>query len=156
MPNIEFIWCGGFSFGKITDGYEGLKKIVDNPPKNVKFLGIVPRNEMNDMYNMANLLFMPSYNELFPMSILESANSHTPVLLRNLDLYKDILFNKYVKGTNNDEFINEIKKLSENKDYYQKSVEYSKYISEFYDKKHVLDMWKDFYTKVYNECKKLR
>ena len=27
----------------ITDGYKELKAIVDNPPKNVKFLGIIPR-----------------------------------------------------------------------------------------------------------------
>lgn len=149
LPNIEFVWCGGFSFGKITDGYDELKKIVDNPPKNVKFLGIVPRSEMNDMYNMADLLFMPSYNELFPMSILEASNSHTPVLLRDLELYKDILFNKYVKGNNALEFIKEIKKLSTDKDYYNKSVNYSKDISEFYDKDHVLEMWKNFYLKIH-------
>lgn len=158
LPDIQFVWCGGFSFGKITDGYEELKKIVDNPPKNVKFLGIVPRNQMNDMYNMADLLFMPSYNELFPMSILESANSHTPLLLRDLDLYKDILFNKYQKGKTNKDFVLKIKKLKDDKEYYNKSVEYAKYISEFYDKNHVLDMWKDFYLNVnkeYNE-KKIR
>ena len=151
LPDIQFVWCGGFSFGKITDGYEELKKIVDNPPANVKFLGIIPRTEMNDMYNMADLLFMPSYNELFPMSILESANSHTPLLLRDLDLYEDILFHKYVKGKDNKEFTKQIKKLSEDKEYYKKSEEYAKYISEFYDKEHVLNMWKDFYLKIYNK-----
>ena len=151
LPDIQFVWCGGFSFGKITDGYEELKKIVDNPPKNVKFLGIIPRNQMNDMYNMADLLFMPSYNELFPMSILEASNSHTPVLLRDLDLYKDILFNKYIKGTDNKDFVKEIKKLNEDKTYYDKASHFSKDISEFYDKDHVLEMWKDFYLKVYKD-----
>ncbi|HCJ4366158.1 TPA: glycosyltransferase, partial [Listeria innocua] len=44
LPHIQFVWAGGFSFGKITSGYEELKKIYDNPPANVKFIGIVDRS----------------------------------------------------------------------------------------------------------------
>lgn len=25
-PDVQFVWAGGFSFGRITDGYEELKK----------------------------------------------------------------------------------------------------------------------------------
>ncbi len=89
LPEITFVWSGGFSFGRITDGYEELKKIVDNPPENVKFLGIIPREKMNDIYNIADILFMPSYNELFPMAILEAVNLHKPLVLRDLELYED-------------------------------------------------------------------
>ncbi|HOC81076.1 MAG TPA: glycosyltransferase, partial [Bacilli bacterium] len=46
-PEMFFVWAGGFSFGKITDGYKELKEIVDNPPANVKFTGIVKRDKMN-------------------------------------------------------------------------------------------------------------
>lgn len=60
---------------------------MDNPPKNVKFIGIIPRTEMNEIFNMADVLFMPSFSELFPMSILEAVNSSKPVLLRDLELY---------------------------------------------------------------------
>ena len=81
LPDVTFVWCGGFSFGRITDGYDELKKVYENPPKNVIFTGIIKREEMNSMYNMADVLFMPSYNELFPMSILEAINSHKPLLL---------------------------------------------------------------------------
>lgn len=153
LPNIEFVWCGGFSFGKITDGYEELKEIYDNPPKNVKFLGIVPREEMNDMYNMSDLLFMPSYNELFPMSILEAVNSNKPLVLRNLDLYHDILFDKYVMCNNNKEFINSIKKLNEDKSFYNNECKNSKYISEFYSKENILKIWEDFYKEVVRKKK---
>lgn len=27
LPDVQFVWAGGFSFGKITSGYEELKKI---------------------------------------------------------------------------------------------------------------------------------
>lgn len=153
MPDITFIWCGGFSFGKITDGYEELKKIYDNPPKNVKFLGIIPRSEMNDMFNMANVLFMPSYNELFPMSILEAVNSEKPLLLRNLELYKDILFNKYLSGENNADFIKMINELKNNDELNKKYSTFSKEISDYYSKENVLNIWKEFYSKIYDERK---
>ena len=148
MPDTTFVWCGGFSFGRITDGYEELKKIYENPPKNVIFTGIVPREEMNDMYNMADVLFMPSYNELFPMSILEAINSSKPLLLRDLDLYKDILFEKYLKGTNNDEFVSKLTDLKNDKKVYNKYSKLSNEISEFYSKEHVLEIWKDFYQSI--------
>lgn len=151
LPNVTFVWSGGFSFGRITDGYDELKKVIDNPPENVKFLGIIPREEMNDIYNVASVLFMPSYNELFPMAILEAVNLHKPLVLRDLDLYEDILFHKYAVGTNNDEFVETINKLSMIDDEYAKYSNYSKEISEFYSKENVLKIWIEFYDKVHSE-----
>lgn len=143
-----FVWAGGFSFSKITDGYKELKPIVDNPPSNVKFLGIVPRKEMNDIYNMCDVLFMPSLSELFPMAILEAVNSYRPVLLRDLDLYRDILFEKYYRGTNVEEFSNEVNKLANDENYYKQGQENSKYISDFYSKEHVKNIWREYYPRV--------
>lgn len=151
MPDITFVWSGGFSFGRITDGYEELKKVIDNPPANVKFLGIIPRENMNDIYNIANVLFMPSYNELFPMAILEAVNLHKPLLLRNLELYEDILFHKYYAGSNNEEFIDIMKKLKNDPQTYETAQNYAKDISEYYAKENVLKIWIDFYTKVHEE-----
>ncbi|MBQ3253323.1 MAG: glycosyltransferase [Acholeplasmatales bacterium] len=148
----EFVWCGGFSFAKITDGYEELKKIMDNPPSpNIKFLGIIPRTEMNAMFNMADCLFMPSYNELFPMSILEAVSTDTPVVLRDLDLYKDVLFDYYISGTNNEEFSNLINKLQNDKDFYIECQQKSKKLADFYSKDNVANIWKEFYTKIHEE-----
>ena len=151
MPDIRFVWAGGFSFGAITDGHEELKKVMDNPPANVNFVGIVERNEMNNLFNMSNVLFVPSYKELFPMTILESTNCHIPLLLRNLELYEDILFKKYPKGNNNKDFIKELNKLKNDKKYYNEQIKNSEYISDFYTKEHVLEMWKDFYTSIIKE-----
>jgi 1,2-diacylglycerol-3-alpha-glucose alpha-1,2-galactosyltransferase len=151
LPNVTFLWCGGFSFGNITDGYKELKKVVENPPANVKFLGIIPREKMNDMYNVADVLFMPSYNELFPMSILEASNVEIPILLRDLDLYKDILFDNYLIGNNNQEFVSKIKSLTEDKKLYNEYSLKSQNISNFYSKENVLKIWRDFYTGIYNK-----
>lgn len=151
LPNITFLWCGGFSFGKITDGYEKLKKVYENPPKNVRFLGIVPREEMCDILNASDVFFLPSYNELFPMTILEAANVHVPILLRNLELYEDILFRKYASSETIDGFVEWITSLKENPDVLKKYKQYSKEISEYYSKEHVLDMWISFYEEIVKE-----
>ena len=151
LPDIKFIWAGGFSFGAITDGHKELEEVMKNPPKNVNFLGIIPRDEMNDLFNASDLLFVPSYNELFPMTILEACSTDTPLLLRDLELYEDILFKKYLKANNNDEFAKLINKLKDDKKLYKEAVENAKYISSFYCKDNVYKMWKEYYTKLLND-----
>lgn len=151
MPNVNFVWAGGFSFGIISDAYKQLKEYFENPPQNVKFLGIVERDKMNEVYNAADILFMPSYNEMFPMTILEAVNTHKPLVLRNLDLYNDILFKKYNYGENNDDFIKEINKLKSDKNHFERSKEDSIALKDFYSRNHVLKLWEDFYQMVYDE-----
>ncbi|MGH4126106.1 MAG: glycosyltransferase family 4 protein [Clostridium sp.] len=149
MPEVQFVWAGGFSFGNITDGYKELKNQIENAPKNILFTGIVDRDLMNDIYNVSNVLFMPSYNELFPMSILESMNTYTPILLRDLELYEDILFDYYLKEHDNEGFIKAIGKLKNDSSYYEEAKEKAIRGHKFYSRENVLAMWKDFYKKVY-------
>ena len=149
LPEIQFIWAGGFSFGNITDGYKKLKNEMDNSPKNILFTGIVERDLMNDIYNVSDVLFMPSYNELFPMSILEAMNTHTPILLRDLELYEGILFDYYLKEHDNEGFMSAIRKLKDDSGYYNLAKQKAIRGHNFYSKDSVLDMWKTFYKKVW-------
>ncbi|AAK80956.1 1,2-diacylglycerol-3-alpha-glucose alpha-1,2-galactosyltransferase [Clostridium acetobutylicum] len=148
LPDIQFIWAGGFSFGSITEGYEELKKIVKNPPANVKFLGIIDRDKMNSLYNIADLMFLPSYNELFPMSILEALSLKLPVLLRDIDIYNAILFDYYLKGNSVNDFANIIRNLKNDNTIYNKWSENSARCHNFYSKEHVLKQWESFYYKI--------
>ncbi len=149
-PDMEFAWAGGFSFGAITDGYKEISKIMENPPANLKLLGIIPRDEMNEIYNIGDVMFLPSFEELFPMTILEAMCVNIPILLRDLDIYNNILFDFYYRETSVDGFINELVKLRDDPDYYADGVEASKRGNKFYSKEHVVKMWDEFYTKVYN------
>ena len=152
-PEITFVWAGGFSFGAITDGYNELKAIMDNPPENVKFLGIVERSKMNEIFNMADVLFMPSFSELFPMSILEAVNCDKPVLLRDLDLYKDILFDWYLKASDVAGWDEEVRKLKADASYYKAAQEKSAKIATFYSKEHVAKLWREYYPRIYAKWK---
>lgn len=156
LPHIQFLWAGGFSFGSITDGYKELKVIMENPPSNVKFVGIISREEMNDIYNVSDLMFLPSFNELFPMSVLEAMSLKMPILLRDLDIYHNILFDSYLKGKGVKEFIQIIKDIEEDHRLYKKWSEKSWKCHEFYSRDYVLNMWKEFYDSIHAERKKIR
>lgn len=153
LPDVQFVWAGGFSFGAITDGYKELKAIVENPPRNVKFIGIVEREDMNDVYNLANVMFLPSFSELFPMSILEANAIKVPVLLRDLDIYHNILFDYYLKGNNVQEFVKIIDNLRGDENFYKEWSDKSWKCHEFYSEDYVLDLWRKFYDKVYEDMK---
>lgn len=145
LPDVQFIWAGGFSFGKITSGYEELKKVYENPPENVTFLGIIDRALMNECINAADLFFMPSYNELFPMAILEAMSCGVPVLLRDLDLYEEILNGYYAKAKDNTGFKNEIKQFYEDKQYYEKMQASALEGAAYYSEDRLAECWNEFY-----------
>lgn len=148
MPHIKFIWAGGFSFGPITNGYKELKQVMEAPPSNVEFLGIIDRNKMNEIYNMADLMFLPSYEELFPMTVLEAMNCKIPILLRDLDIYPEILFDFYLKGNENKDFIDLITLLSMDRAFYENWSQQSYKGHQFYSREHVLSMWESFYKNI--------
>ena len=148
LPEVEFVWAGGFSFGKMTDGYKELKEAMENPPSNVHFIGLLPRSEMNLVFNIASLFFMPSFDELMPMSILEACCCAKPLLLRDLDLYPGIFFKHYDEAHDVEGFAEEIKKLSSDKDYYAHFVKESEAINAFYSKEHVASLWREYYPRV--------
>ncbi|MGC6768972.1 glycosyltransferase family 4 protein [Enterococcus sp. LJL51] len=144
-PTLQFVWTGGFSFGRMTDGYGVYKQIVEKPPANLYFPGIVPRTEMNSYYNSADLFLLPSYAELFPMSILEAFNCGVPVMLRDLELYAGILEGFYMKAADFDDMNRQLKDrvgLAEKIQIYQeKSIEASKKYSEV----NIVKEWMEFY-----------
>ena len=153
-PDMYFAWAGDFSFGAITDGYKEISRIKENPPPNLKLLGMIPRDDMNEIYNIGDVMFLPSFEELFPMTILEAMCAHIPILLRDLEIYNDILFDFYYRETSVDGFIDELVKLRDDPEYYAAGVEASRRGNEFYSKEHVVKMWDDFYTMVYNSPRK--
>lgn len=145
FPKYQFIWVGGFSFGKITDGYSQLKRVVDNPPANVSFPGIIDRDKMVDYYNLADLFLLPSYNELFPMSVLEAFSCGIPVLLRNLDLYKNIFKSSYASFNNFDGLRRKLNRIARSSEAQVQLRTKSLRIAEYYSEDRLAKIWYRFY-----------
>jgi glycosyltransferase involved in cell wall biosynthesis len=70
------------------------KKVkIKNYDSNVTFLGYFPHEEMADLYNMADVMVLPSETEGVPMVILEALACGTPVIATNVGGIPDIIFN---------------------------------------------------------------
>lgn len=149
-PTIKFMWAGGFSFGKITDGYEHYKQIVENPPKNLQFPGIVAREEMRALNNMTSLFLLPSFSELFPMTILEAASCGTPIMLRDLELYHGILSGQYIQAKDVDEMDKKLKKLQGNLEELQFWKKKANEIASKYSEENLSKVWENFYQEQAN------
>ena len=144
-PQWQFIWAGGFSFGGITAGYEELKKVLSNPPANLKFPGIVDRDQMNNYYNLANVFLLPSFNELFAMSALEAFSAGTPTILRDLDLYKEILAGYYLAAPDRDAMQKKLEQLQSDPKLQQEMINQALEASKRYSKDYVAGLWEKFY-----------
>lgn len=145
-PHIQFVWAGGFSFGKITDGYDRYKKIYDNPPSNLTFTGIIDRSELDKYYNVADVFLLPSYNELFPMCILEAFNTGTPVMLRDLELYHAIIEDDYLKTRDINEMQQALDDISADRSILKKYKDKSKNAAKYYSEENVAKIWFDYYN----------
>lgn len=152
-PEIQFIWVGGFSFGKMTDGYDELKQVVDNPPANLHFPGILDRNQMNDYYNAADLFLLPSYNELFPMSVLEAFNVGLPVMLRELDLYHAIIDGYYQGASDVNEMDRLLTNLSGDSNQLEQLKQKSHAGAAYYSEERLAKIWLDYYTNLVKDRK---
>ena len=148
-PDYQFIWAGGFSFGKITDGYDHFKQLVENPPKNLTFTGIIDREKLVDYLNMADLFLLPSFDELFPMSVLEAFSCGTPVLLRDLDLYRAIIDGYYLAGKDSAEMNEQLRFAATNPEVLARQQELSRKASQQYSEDHLAEIWRDFYQEQY-------
>lgn len=144
-PDIKFIWAGDFSFGRITDGYHELKQVVENPPANLWFPGIVSRDEIAQLNNVANLFLLPSYNELFPMSVLEAFSCGTPVMLRDLDLYHSIIAGDYEAAADVDEMQAKLQELEGDPQRLHELHERAVAASHRYSKDALAKIWYQFY-----------
>ena len=117
--------------------------------------GIVPREELVSYLNIADLFLLPSFDELFPMSVLEAFSCNTPVLLRDLDLYQAIIDGYYMKGKDFTELNAQIKSVVSYPEKLKKYQDLSAQASQEYSEDHLAKIWHDFYMEQYEIGRKL-
>ena len=105
------------------------------------FPGIVTRDQIAELNNIADLFLLPSYNELFPMSVLEAFSCGTPVMLRDLDLYHSIIGGYYQPAKDVNQMQAELVRIAQDPvalaDLKQKSLT----AAQRYSKDHLANEW---------------
>jgi 1,2-diacylglycerol-3-alpha-glucose alpha-1,2-galactosyltransferase len=99
MPDTLFVWVGGFPFGLLTSHYLKMRRMLRNPPNNVRHTGQLRRDEVLAYYAASDAYFHPSHHELGPMAVLEAATHGLPLVLRDLACYRQAFRDGYSAGT---------------------------------------------------------
>ncbi|PMQ00691.1 MAG: glycosyl transferase family 1, partial [Dictyoglomus sp. NZ13-RE01] len=145
----KFFWIGGIPFSFLSSGYSEVKRVQASPPPNLFLPGPQPHEEIYKFYNMADIFFFPSRQELFPMAPIEAASCGLPLLLRNLKEYEDIFFDSYIPSTEED-FVNKIVELAENYDLRMKMSQKAIALANTYDINKIADQTVKVYRNILN------
>lgn len=99
MPDVRFIWVGGFPFGPLTAEYRQMRSLVKNCANNVTHTGQVPRPAVRMYYAAADVYFHPSHQEHAPVAVFEAAAAKLPLVLRDLETYRQLFPGLYMPST---------------------------------------------------------
>lgn len=111
-PDLVFVWAGGRPFGMATEGIRRINERIRTAGEHVTFPGAFELRDMPAIYNAADLLLFPSYQETFGLVPLEAAASGLPVIYRDIPEYLDLYEHPYLKASDTDEFIALTKRMA--------------------------------------------
>ncbi len=132
LPDVHFVWVGGMPFKKLAADSGGMTEAMEHHPKNLRFTGMIKREDVMAYYHAADLFLLPSTQETFGIVIVEAAAAGLPIILRDIDLYRTTFAGGYVAG--NDETFSElIEKFTTDKAYYKHWQEASDSIAKKYN-----------------------
>ena len=121
-----------------------------NNVKNCKYYGYLDENFFNQCLSSAKILFYPSVYEGFGISPLESMASGTPVVASKIDVTREILKDNALLSNLDDEkeWIDNIMKLIDDEDTYNKIVQKGIYHSNYFKKGNTVNKILDVYKNI--------
>ncbi|MFZ2287984.1 MAG: glycosyltransferase family 4 protein [Bacteroidales bacterium] len=134
LPDVKFVWAGGRPFGVLTEGIKRINKRLRSAGKNVIHTGNVDLEIMPDIYAAADLMLFPSYQENCPLAPLEAAACGMPVIYRDIEEYRSLYENPYLKAETTEEFIKLTKRMIDDKEFYNNGLKISEQLLRQFDK----------------------
>ncbi|MDB5178968.1 MAG: group 1 glycosyl transferase [Patescibacteria group bacterium] len=147
LPGVRFVWVGGMPFKGLAAESGAMTEVMEHHPENVRFTGMLKREEVMRWYQAADLYFLPSIQETFGIVIVEAAAAGLPVLLRDLEQYGDTFGDGYERGTE-ETFKAIIEKFWKDRAYYRQWQKAAATIAERYDAKMGAARLTDVYAQV--------
>ena len=133
LPEIKFMWVGGRPYGRLTEEFDKMTRLVDNAPKNVIFAGIINFEDMPKYYAAADIYFMPSYQENFAFATIEAASVKLPLVTRDNPEYPGTLFDHYLSASNAEGFTKLISKLATDQSFFKEYQGHSDQLANMYE-----------------------
>ena len=130
IPEAKFVWAGGRPFGGLTEGIKRINERFMNAGKNVINAGQVNLDDMPVIYAAADLMLFTSYQENCPLSPIEAAACGMPVIYRDIEEYRSLYENPYIKAGSIEEFTTITKRMIYEKEFYDNGLKISKQLLE--------------------------
>jgi len=130
IPEVKFVWVGGRPFGGLTEGIKRINERFMNAGKNVINAGQVNLDDMPVIYAAADLMLFTSYQENCPLSPIEAAACGMPVIYRDIEEYRSLYENPYIKAGSIEEFTTITKRMIYEKEFYDNGLKISKQLLE--------------------------
>jgi len=134
IPDVKFVWAGGRPFGSLTEGINRINERLIHAGKNFINAGQIELENMPLIYAAADLMLFPSFQENCPLAPIEAAACGMPVIYRDIEEYRSLYENTYLKAGNKEEFIILTKRMIHDKSYYNEGLEISERLLKQFDK----------------------
>lgn len=102
------------------------------------------------LFNAADVVIMPSLEEGFGRPVIEAINSGTPLVLSNIDIFKEILgtYKYYADPKDVDEWVQKILKIEEESSKEHFGIKLYAKISNYYREERARKQYMDFYKRM--------
>jgi len=132
LPKLRFVWVGGMPFKGLAAESGEMDRLMNEHSDNMDFPGLLERDRLIDYYRASDLFFLPSNQETFGIVVVEAAAAGLPVLLRDINQYKQTFGDGYEAGTD-ETFKQIIERFYSDHMYYKHWQEAAKGIARRYD-----------------------
>jgi 1,2-diacylglycerol-3-alpha-glucose alpha-1,2-galactosyltransferase len=134
FPDVKFVWVGGRPFGGLTEGIKRINERFYSAGDNVVSTGSIDLENMPSIYAAADLMLFPSYQENCPLAPIEAAACGLPVIYRDIEEYRSLYENPYLKAETTEEFIRLTKRMIDDKEFYEEGLKISEQLLRQFDK----------------------
>ena len=134
IPEVRFVWVGGRPFKGLTEGIKRINERFENAARNVINAGQFDLEDMPFIYAAADLMLFPSYQENCPLAPIEAAACGMPVIYRDIEEYKSLYKNKYLKAGSTEEFVSLTRRMIGDRQFYNAGLAISEQLLAQFDK----------------------
>lgn len=150
IPEVKFVWAGGRPFGGLTEGIKRIDERFMNAGDNVINAGQINLDDMPVIYAAADLMLFTSYQENCPLAPIEAAACGMPVIFRDIEEYRSLYENSYIKAASLEEFTTITKRMIYEKEFYGNGLKISKQLLKQFNEDVIRKKLLDIYHSLIN------
>ena len=151
IPDVKFVWVGGRPFKRFS---EGIKRIDDRLARGgMNFInsGQIDLADMPLIYSAADLMLFPSFQENCPLAPIEAAACGMPVIFRDIEEYRSLYENPYIKAGSKEEFITLTRRMIDDGQFYKEGLKISEQLLGQFDKEIIRKKLINIYQSLLNK-----